>query len=326
MEQIKVVDLFSGAGGMALGFEHEGFNTILLNDIDKNSINTLKLNRPHWNAQLADIKIIDFTSYFGVDIVCGGFPCQPFSYAGNKLGLEDARGTVFFEFARAIKEIQPKVFIGENVTGLLTHDKGKTLTTILTILTNLGYKVKHEILNAYDFNTPQNRKRIIITGIRNDINTNIIYIPTNSKLTTKDALDNVPVSKGINYSKNKHSILSLIPMGGNWKNLPLELQKSYLGSSFNQGGGKTGIAKRLDWNKPSPTLTCSPSQKQTERCHPVETRPLTVREYARIQTFPDTWEFTGSVINQYKQIGNAVPVELAKCIAKAVKEGLKNAK
>jgi DNA (cytosine-5)-methyltransferase 1 len=326
MEQIKVVDLFSGAGGMALGFEHEGFNTILLNDIDKNSINTLKLNRPHWNAQLADIKIIDFTSYFGVDIVCGGFPCQPFSYAGNKLGLEDARGTVFFEFARAIKEIQPKVFIGENVTGLLTHDKGKTLTTILTILTNLGYKVKHEILNAYDFNTPQNRKRIIITGIRNDINTNIIYIPTNSKLTIKDALDNVPVSKGINYSKNKHSILSLIPMGGNWKNLPLELQKSYLGSSFNQGGGKTGIAKRLDWNKPSPTLTCSPSQKQTERCHPVETRPLTVREYARIQTFPDTWEFTGSVINQYKQIGNAVPVELAKCIAKAVKEGLKNAK
>jgi len=326
MEQIKVVDLFSGAGGMALGFEHEGFNTILLNDIDKNSINTLKLNRPHWNAQLADIKIIDFTSYFGVDIVCGGFPCQPFSYAGNKLGLEDARGTVFFEFARAIKEIQPKVFIGENVTGLLTHDKGKTLTTILTILTNLGYNVKHEILNAYDFNTPQNRKRIIITGIRNDINTNIIYIPTNSKLTIKDALDNVPVSKGINYSKNKHSILSLIPMGGNWKNLPLELQKSYLGSSFNQGGGKTGIAKRLDWNKPSPTLTCSPSQKQTERCHPVETRPLTVREYARIQTFPDTWEFTGSVINQYKQIGNAVPVELAKCIAKAVKEGLKNAK
>jgi DNA (cytosine-5)-methyltransferase 1 len=326
MEQIKVVDLFSGAGGMALGFEHEGFNTVLLNDIDKNSINTLKLNRPHWNAQLADIKTIDFTSYFGVDIVCGGFPCQPFSYAGNKLGLEDARGTVFFEFARAIKEIQPKVFIGENVTGLLTHDKGKTLTTILTILTNLGYNVKHEILNAYDFNTPQNRKRIIITGIRNDINTNIIYIPTNSKLTIKDALGNVPVSKGINYSKNKHSILSLIPMGGNWKNLPLELQKSYLGSSFNQGGGKTGIAKRLDWNKPSPTLTCSPSQKQTERCHPIETRPLTVREYARIQTFPDTWEFTGSVINQYKQIGNAVPVELAKCIAKAVKEGLKNAK
>ena len=126
----------------------------------------------------------------------------------------------------------------------------------------------------------------------------------------REALHKCPKSEGQQYPEKKRKILELIPPGGYWRELPKELQKEYMGASFYMGGGKTGMARRLSWDEPSLTLTCSPAQKQTERCHPDETRPLTVREYARIQTFPDKWKFSGSISQQYKQIGNAVPVNL----------------
>jgi DNA (cytosine-5)-methyltransferase 1 len=129
---------------------------------------------------------------------------------------------------------------------------------------------------------------------------------------------NVPNSDGSKYPDHKRLVLDLVPQKGYWRNLPLEIQKEYMGKSFYLGGGKTGIARRIGWDEPSLTLTCSPAQKQTERCHPEETRPFTVREYARIQTFPDDWKFMGSVSQRYKQIGNAVPCNLGQEIGYSI--------
>ena len=136
----------------------------------------------------------------------------------------------------------------------------------------------------------------------------------------KGALYNcdVPASEGVKYPMNKKTVLDLVPPGGYWRDLPDEIQRQYMKKSYFMGGGKTGMARRLSWQEPSLTLTCSPSQNQTERCHPEETRPLTVREYARIQTFPDDWEFIGSTSSKYKQIGNAVPVNLGYAIGKSL--------
>lgn len=325
----NVIELFAGAGGTALGFENAGLKHLLLNELDKMACQTLRKNfTQDTNIICEDVRNISFSEYLGkVDIVQAGFPCQAFSCAGKSLGFEDVRGTLFFEFARCIKETLPKIAVGENVKGLINHDGGKTLTTMINIITSLGYKVEYKVLNSQYFDVPQKRERLIIIAIRNDLNIKIQF-PTKMDYTIslKDALKDCPMSLGQKYSKLKYDILHLIPEGGNWKSLPTELQKQYMGKSFYASGGKTGIARRLSWNKPSLTLTCSPAQKQTERCHPTETRPLTIREYARIQTFPDRWEFNGSISSQYKQIGNAVPVNLAYHIGKTLIEMLDSLK
>ncbi len=319
----NVIELFAGAGGTALGFENAGLRHVLLNEIDKNAVATLKENFPiRTNIVCEDIKKINFDKYKGtVDIVQAGFPCQAFSYAGKSLGFEDIRGTLFFEFARCIKETRPKIAVGENVKGLLRHDNGKTLKTMVNVLEELGYHVCYKILRAQYLDVPQKRERLIIMAIRNDLNIPFIFPKEKDyTISLREALKNCPKSDGQVYSKMKYDILKLIPEGGYWKDLPIELQKKYMGASFYLSGGKTGMARRLSWDEPSLTLTCSPAQKQTERCHPSETRPLTVREYARIQTFPDNWNFHGSLCSQYKQIGNAVPVNLSyhvgKCLIK----------
>lgn len=307
-----VIDLFAGAGGTALGLENAGLNHIMLNEFDKNAATTLRLNRPQWNVIEGDIAQINFKQYEGlVDVIEGGFPCQTFSYAGKKLGFEDTRGTLFYEFARAVKEAKPKIAIGENVRGLLTHDNGQTLQSMVDILEDLGYKVGHKVMKSQYLDVPQKRERLLIIAVRNDIGKEIMF-PREKDYTVslKEALKNCPESDGQKYSAYKKKIMKLIPQGGYWRDLPKKLQEEYMGASFHMGGGKTGMARRLSWDEPSLTLTCNPAQKQTERCHPEQTRPLTVREYARIQTFPDEWQFTGSTSAQYKQIGNAVPVNL----------------
>ncbi|REC50639.1 MULTISPECIES: DNA (cytosine-5-)-methyltransferase [Chryseobacterium] len=324
----KVLELFAGAGGLAVGLEKAGLKCVALNEIDKFACQTLRNNRPHWRVMEGDIKDFDFSEYNGkVDVVTGGFPCQAFSYAGKKLGLADARGTLFYEFARVVKEVNPPICIGENVRGLLNHDNGKTLQGMISILDEIGYKVVPvQVLKAINFKVPQKRERLILVGVRKDIAIEYVY-PTacNKVYNLKDALmkgelfdTDVPVSGGAKYPKRKAEILDLVPPKGYWRDLPLDLQKEYMGGSFFLGGGKTGIARRIGWDEPSLTLTCSPAQKQTERCHPDETRPFTVREYARIQTFPDEWEFAGSLAQQYKQIGNAVPVNLGREVGYSV--------
>ncbi|MDP3792731.1 MAG: DNA (cytosine-5-)-methyltransferase [bacterium] len=320
----KVIELFAGAGGTALGFCNAGLQHVLLTDWDKNAIETIKKNRPEWNSLRADVRDINFSTY-QADIVEGGFPCQSFSYAGGGLGFEDIRGTMFFEFARCIKEVKPKVFMGENVRGLLRHDSGKTLNSIVSILEGLGYRVAYKVLRSQYLDVPQKRERLIILGVRKDLHLPMLFPKEkNYTISLKEAFKDCPKSVGQQYPSSKKKILSKIPPGGYWKDLPVNLQKIYMGASFYMGGGKTGMARRLSWNEPSLTLTCSPAQKQTERCHPEETRPLTIREYARIQTFPDDWEFIGSTSSQYKQIGNAVPVNLGFHMGKCLIAMLQN--
>ncbi|MGF1638021.1 MAG: DNA (cytosine-5-)-methyltransferase [Cyclobacteriaceae bacterium] len=318
--EYTVLELFAGAGGLAIGLEKAGLKCVALNETDKWACETLKKNRPNWKVLEGDIKDFDFSDYKNkVDVVTGGFPCQAFSYAGKKLGLNDARGTLFYEFARVVTEVNPAICIGENVRGLLSHEKGKTLQGMILILDEIGYKVMPiQVLKAVNFRVPQKRERLILVGVRKDIDLEFNYPKPHRKIyNLKDALKkgelfdcDVPKSKGANYPDYKKKVLDLIPQKGYWRDLPLEIQKDYMGGSFYLGGGKTGMARRIGWDEPSLTLTCSPAQKQTERCHPDETRPFTVREYARIQTFPDDWNFQGSIAQQYKQIGNAVPVNL----------------
>lgn len=325
----NVLELFAGAGGLALGLENAGFNTVGLNEINKYACKTLKKNRPHWNVIEEDI--IEFSKngvrkYIGnnteIDILSGGYPCQSFSYAGKKLGLEDTRGTMFYYYAEILKELKPKMFLAENVKGLLTHDQGRTLKTMLGVFEEIGYSVSYEVLNAKNYNVAQKRERIVIIGIKKEYENqgiNVVFPKSNDKLLTlKDVLKNVPISEGAKYPDKKKKILELVPAGGYWRDLPEEIAKDYMGKSYFSGGGRTGMARRISWEEQCLTLTCSPAQKQTERCHPEETRPFTVREYARIQSFPDNWEFEGSMNEKYKQIGNAVPVELGKAVGLAL--------
>ncbi len=330
--QYKVLELFAGAGGLALGLENAGLKCAALNEIDKWACQTLRENRPNWKVYEGDIKNYNFDDFKNkIDVVTGGFPCQAFSYAGKKLGLKDARGTLFYEFARIVNNLKPTICIGENVRGLLSHDKGNTLQGMISILDEIGYNVVPvQVLKAVRYKVPQKRERLIMVGIRKDIGVEFNYPKPHHKIyTLKDALKkgelfncDVPKSDGSKYPEHKKEVLDLIPPKGYWRDLPLDLQKSYMGKSFYLGGGKTGMARRIGWDEPSLTLTCSPAQKQTERCHPDETRPFTVREYARIQTFPDQWKFAGSTAQQYKQIGNAVPVNLAEELGYSIIEFL----
>ena len=320
--EYKVLELFAGAGGLAVGMEKAGLKCVALNEIDKHACETLRKNRPKWNVLEGDIKDFNFSEYHNqVDVVTGGFPCQAFSYAGKRLGFEDARGTLFYEFARVVKEVNPPICIGENVKGLLSHDNGKTLQGMISILDEIGYNVVPvEVLKAINYKVPQKRERLILVGIRKDIKIKYEYPKPYKKIyNVSDALkkgelfaSNVPVSVGAKYPESKKQVLDLVPPKGYWRDLPLHIQKDFMGASFYLGGGKTGMARRIGWDEPCLTLTCSPAQKQTERCHPDETRPFTVREYARIQTFPDDWQFSGPMAQQYKQIGNAVPVNLGR--------------
>jgi DNA (cytosine-5)-methyltransferase 1 len=326
----KLLELFAGAGGLAIGMEQAGFKSIYLNELDKHACNTLRLNRPDWNIDEGDISKKDFTPYKDeIDILSGGFPCQAFSYAGKKMGFEDTRGTLFYQFARAVKETNPKVFVAENVRGLLGHEDGKTLETIMNAIDELGYQlVDPRVLKAVFYRVPQKRERLFLVAIRKDLAERVTFnwpAPYKRIMTMNDALKagdlyqcDVPNSQGQKYPERKSQILFHIPQGGYWRDLPDDLQREYMKKSYFLGGGKTGMARRLAWDEPSLTLTCSPAQKQTERCHPDETRPLTVREYARVQTFPDNWEFSGPITAQYKQIGNAVPVNLAYAVGRSL--------
>lgn len=330
LREYTSVELFAGGGGLALGLSLAGFSHVLLNEFDKSACNTLRMNHPEWNIVEGDVRNVDFTPLRGkVDFLSGGFPCQAFSYAGKQGGFNDTRGTLFFELARAVNEIRPKVFMGENVKGLTSHDNGRTFSTIKNTIAELGYTlVEPRVLKAIMYQVPQKRERLILIAIRNDLAEKVSYhwpSPYTEVLTLRDALyksviynTDVPQSEGVKYPLKKQKVLELVPQGGDWRSLPEEIAKEYMGGSWLLGGGKTGMARRLSLDEPSLTLTCSPCQKQTERCHPLETRPLTVREYARIQTFPDSWLFAGTMGDKYKQIGNAVPVNLAWAVGRSL--------
>ncbi|MCL1469399.1 DNA cytosine methyltransferase [Argonema antarcticum] len=354
------ISLFAGAFGLDLGIEQAGFNTITVVEKDRDATKTIALNKPHLQEsavprEIEKVSTQDLLAEGGrvlkldralrpgeVDLVTGGPPCQPFSTAGKRGSVIDPRGSLFMQFIRIVKEVQPRFFLMENVRGLLSapirhrpiNQRGKNypplepdemsgaaLRVVLAEMKELGYSVVYNLLEAADYGVPQNRERIIFIGSR-DSEAATFPLPKYCKngktlpkwRTLRDAFTGLvdPELEFIAYSESRLKYLKLLKAGQNWRDLPAELIKEAMGGAYNSGGGKVGFYRRLSWDKPSPTVTTSPHQKATDMCHPVELRPLSVRECAKLQTFPDDWIFYGSVSSKYKQIGNAVPVLLAK--------------
>jgi DNA (cytosine-5)-methyltransferase 1 len=320
---MSFIEVCAGAGGLSCGLIKAGLKPILLIDNDKNCCKTLKINHDNIEIICDSFINIDYTKYIEkIDLLCGGVPCQSFSQAGQRKGLNDSRGNLLLEFINLIDKLKPKVFLIENVKGLTTlKDVFSSILKKLNTLTDYAYKYK--ILNANDYNVPQKRERLFIIGYKKELSFDFPE-PQNIHKILNDVLSNVPISQCAKYSDEKIKLFKKIPQGGCWTSLNIEEQEKYLGKSFYSSGGKRGILHRLSMNKPSLTLLCSPSQKQTERCHPLYERPLSIREYARIQTFEDSYQFIGSMSSQYKQIGNAVPVELAFFIGQKILKTIKN--
>ncbi len=283
-----------------------------------------------------------------ITLVSGGPPCQPFSTAGRRAAIQDPRGSLFRDFIRLIEGIRPRFFVMENVRGILSAairhrpiaERGKearpldpdelpgsAFQVILDEFTRLGYTYAYGLLNAANYGVPQIRERVIIIGSR-DHEPIALPQPTHSQSgiglpkwrTLREALANLSDPEPLfpPYPDSRLRFLQLIPEGGNWRNLPRELLPEAMGGALNSGGGKVGFYRRLAWDKPSPTITTSPAQKATDMCHPSELRPISVREAARIQGFPDDWIFYGSMADQYRQIGNAVPPRLGKAIGDSI--------
>jgi len=310
-KKFTFINFFAGCGGITTGFIKAGIKPLYVLDEDNNCCSTLKANHSQVKIVCDSLRMATDNSKYcnKVDILIGGTPCQSFSSIGLKKGLLDKRGKSLLTFINWIFSIRPKIFIIENVRGLLSHDKGTTLKYIIKLLKKDNmYHIETSLINMVNYGIPQKRVRLLIIGTLKVLNISILPITTSSKkLILKDVLKNVPLSDGVKYPLKKKKLFEQIPPGGCWVDLPISLQKDYLGKSFYSGGGQRGILRRLSMNEPSLTLLCSPSQKQTERCHPLENRPLTIKEYARIQTFKDDYIFKGNISSQYRQIGNAVP-------------------
>lgn len=355
MKKITVASFFSGAMGLDLGLELAGGETIYACEFDKSARETIQKNRPDLDVlkDIRDFNIKDFrksTKNKAIDVVAGGPPCQAFSTAGKRKGFDDARGNVFLKFLEVIEEIGPNFFVIENVRGLLSTkfelDEGEFLRVGLPIelygqagsavlytakrMEIAGYSVNYNLYNAANFGVPQKRERVVIIGSR--LHDDIPFLePTHHEFgefnlpswrTVQEAFEgiNYDGDKWMEFSESTKGYMNLIPEGEYWKSLPLEIQKKAMGGSFHLQGGKTGFYRRLSFDKPSPTLVTSPSMPATLLAHPTELRPLSIREYARIQQFPDDWMIMGSTINVYKQIGNAVPVGLGHSIGNFIKK------
>lgn len=332
-----VVSLFSGAMGLDIGLNQAGLRVAVSQDVDHWCVETMRRNA-HVAVE-GDIRTLvasDPSCAFllnagglskeSVFAVVGGPPCQSFSTAGKRLGVEDARGQLYLEFINVVSALRPRFFIMENVKGLasmpsdpLDKKSKPVLQDILEAFRAIGYNTVHGVLDAVHYGTPQFRERLVIVGSRDGED---VYLPfpthfpkhqnpTMRWQTLGDAIgDLCDVGAHAKFSPAVMQYLKLLPEGGNWKNLPKELTEKAMGGAFTSGGGKVGFYRRLSRSEPSPTLVTSPIQKATMLCHPTELRPLSIREYARIQKFPDEWKFEGKTADCYRQIGNAVPTPL----------------
>jgi DNA (cytosine-5)-methyltransferase 1 len=357
MTDKSTISLFSGAMGLDIGLEKAGFKTMAIVEKDKKATETIKLNR-------SDIHIFDRTIQ-GIDsseilestglksgeicLLSGGPCCQSFSTVGNRGSLGDPRGSLFRDFTRMVKDLQPRFFIMENVKGILSaavkhrtlnnrgpgypplesdEELGSALKIILAEFAELNYYVLYSLINCADFGVPQNRMRVIFLGSRDGEN---ISMPaaTHAKrggknlkkwLSLRRAIGGLKESNPeyLDFPKDRLELLAQLTEGQNWTDLPEDLQEKALGAAFISWGGRGGFCRRLDWGKPSPTLTTSPIGRATTLCHPDELRPLTVLEYATLQQFPKSWKFAGSVQQKYMQIGNAVPVGVGKALGQAL--------
>ena len=345
------LSFFSGAMGLDLGIEKSGFDIRLACEIDKYCRQTIMLNRPNV-ALLSDINdytkqdILDaagLSNLDDIDLVIGGPPCQAFSTAGKRKAFNDERGNVFLKYIDLALELKPKFIVIENVRGLLScpmdhrpHDqrgpefpdlsadelKGGALNFILTKLRNSGYTYSFNLYNSANYGTPQVRERVIIICTR-DGKAPPFLTPTHSEngeynfpkwQTFKHATRRIKKHDHLNFPEKRLKYYRLLKSGENWRNLPENIQKEALGKSYYAGGGKTGFFRRLSWDKPAPTLVTHPAMPATDLAHPKENRPLSIQEYKKIQEFPDNWELAGPLIQQYKQVGNAVPISLGQAV------------
>ena len=353
---MRVLSFFSGAMGLDLGLESEGLETILTCEVERRCKETIALNRPDLPI-LGDIRDYDAAAVrkaagLGarepVDLIVGGPPCQAFSTAGKRLGLQDERGNVFLHFIDLIGTIRPRYAVLENVRGLLsaplchrphnlrgegypplTQDElpGGALAFILSRLEEYGYTVSFNLYNAANFGAPQSRERVILMCHRGK--GRIPYLkPTHSEVTElglpkwKTFRDAVKGLRGkpehVKFSERRLTYYRMLGPGQYWRHLPAKLHREALGASFEAGGGKTGFFRRLAWDKPSPTLVTHPAMPATDLCHPEEDRPLSVQEYMAVQGFPPNWKLAGNTIDKYRMLGNAVPVALGAAVARAL--------
>lgn len=349
------LSFFSGAMGLDLGLEKAGIHVRLACEIDKYSRQTITLNKPDV-ALIGDInayspdEILHFAGLSrqdDVDLIIGGPPCQAFSTAGRRNGFNDERGNVFLTYLDIALNIRPKFFVIENVRGLLSSPlkhrphylrgdtypelsfdemPGGALYLVLDLIKQAGYGYSFHLYSAANFGSPQIRERVVIICSR-DGKKPPFLTPTHAEngeydlpkwKTFRDATLDLTIHTHINFPEKRLKFYRMLSEGQNWRSLPEPLQKEALGNAYYAGGGKTGFLRRIYWDKPTPTLVTHPAMPATDLAHPVEDRPLSVEEYKRLQEFPDSWQFAGPILEQYRQIGNAVPASLGQAIGRLI--------
>ena len=362
-EGLHALSFFSGAMGLDLGLERAGIAVSLACEFDKASRATIAANRPDI-ALLNDINDYDavqvrdaagFSKKDEIHLIAGGPPCQAFSSAGQRKGFADARGNVFLKYIALGLELRPRFLVIENVRGLLSaalkhrpHEQrgkgfsvltseeapGGALAHVLALLKDAGYGVSFNLYNSANFGSPQIRERVIIVASR-DGKILPFLSPTHSEhgqfglpkwRTFRQAVKGLDKTahEFVRFPEKRLKYFRQLEAGQNWRDLPLRLQKEALGNSFFAGGGKTGFLRRLAWDRPAPTLVTHPAMPATDLCHPSENRPLSVQEYKRLQEFPDAWFIAGRVTDQYRQLGNAVPVSLGAALGALISAAISN--
>lgn len=330
----KLVSLFSGCGGLDKGFEDAGYKRVWANDFDPDAQAVFRLNLGEIDGR--DITQVLVEDIPECDIITAGFPCQPFSNAGNRRGVYDERGELYLECLRIIESKHPRAVLFENVKGLLSskHQSGKKLIDVIkSDLENLGYRVNYKVVNASDYGVPQNRERMILVGLREDVGKTFEFPPVQedkSKLTLRNILDVPPGTPNQDaywpYSPQAQNMIEQIPEGRSWKSIPYEKlsprfqrirdnMKRYHAPNF---------YRRFSRDEINGTITASAQPENCGITHPTQNRRYTIREIARIQTFPDDFVFIDKtpkdIVAMYKVIGNAVPCHLAEVIASAIYE------
>lgn len=336
------MSLFSGATGLDLGLEKSGLTVRVCVDLDRSAYDTARINKPDLPFMLADVTQLSGRSileYAGlgvdeVDVVCGGPPCQAFSVFGKRAGLQDSRGRLIFDFARIVSDIKPKVFLMENVRGLLSmrvapeSARGSLFARLVEVFESIAYRVDTFVVNAVNYGAPQIRERLIMIANRYNLRCDFPSPthsdrPTGSQrpfMTLGDAIRGFedPDPTLMDFSPRKKHYLRMIPPGGNWRSLPEELQRESMGKSYFLKGGRSAYWRRLSFDYPSPTVVTMPNHAGTSMCHPEAIRALTVGECATVQGFPPSWRFIGSPADKYRQVGNAVPVILGEVSGRVV--------
>lgn len=344
--EIVALSFFSGAMGLDIGMKNGGISALLACEFNKYCRMTIAANEPDM-ALIGDInkyepdeilRMANIPEGRKVDVIFGGPPCQAFSTAGARRALADERGNVFLRYIEIVEKIRPTYVVIENVRGLLSAPypykdiaepiKGGALCVILDRLKEAGYTISFELYNAANFGAPQIRERVVMIGKLGGAK--VPYLsPTHDEsgrygllpwITLREAVEDIEDKPHhyVEFPEKRLKFYRMLKEGQYWKDLPKDVQEEAMGATLKLGGGKTGFFRRVAFSRPSPTLVTDPTMPATDLCHPTENRPLSVEEYSRIQGFPDDWEICGPINEQYKQIGNAVPIKLGEAIARTI--------